>query len=186
MITITVTVPTRDVIHGELRASLPDGELVAPCAIGRSGVIAAADKREGDGATPLGDWKLRQIYYRADNITAPKTFVPSAPIEADMGWCDASDHPDYNRLVRLPFDASHEKMARDDHLYDLVVVLGHNDDPPVPEMGSAIFWHLRRGEADPSTWKPTAGCVATTSETLYKVLAHCDETSVMSIRVAKD
>ncbi len=35
-------------------------------------------------------------------------------------------------------------MWRDDHLYDLVAVLGYNDDPVVPGKGSAIFLHLAR------------------------------------------
>ena len=185
MVTITVTLPDADAIHGELRATLPDGELVAPCAIGRGGVLPADQKREGDGATPLGDWPLRMIYYRADHITKPRSFVPMMPIEADMGWCDAPEHEDYNRLVRLPFEPSHERMARDDHVYDLVVVLGHNDDPPVPHKGSAIFWHLKRGDEDPAGWKATEGCVATTLETLSRILAHCDETSVLSVRLAQ-
>ena len=184
MIEITVTLPDAQAIHGELRAPLPGGELVAPCAIGRTGVIAADEKREGDGATPLGRWPLRQIYYRADRITPPKSHVPVAPIEADMGWCDAPEHPSYNQLVRLPFEASHEEMARDDHVYDLVVVLGHNDDPPVPGLGSAIFWHLKRGDEEPAQWQPTAGCVATTIDVLYQVLAACDETSQLVIKLA--
>ena len=184
MIQITVTLPSADAIHGELHAVLPDGELRAPCVIGRSGVRPAADKVEGDGATPLGDWRLRHIYYRADRITAPKTFVSSAPIEADMGWCDAPDHPEYNRLIRLPFSASHEDMARDDHVYDLVVVLGHNDDPPVPGQGSAIFWHLKRGAEDPKQWQATEGCVATTLDVMYRVLVACDEPSTLRVTLA--
>ncbi|MBV6634037.1 MAG: L,D-transpeptidase family protein [Alphaproteobacteria bacterium] len=178
---ITVTVNNADDIHGRLTATL-DGKMVeAPCAIGRGGVKPAEDKREGDGATPLGSWPIRRIYYRADRIERPDTGVPVDEINDSMGWCDAPDHPSYNQLVALPFDASHELMARDDHLYDLVVVLGHNDDPPVPDMGSAIFWHLKRGDEDPASWKPTAGCVATTLPVLYELLAACDETSVMRV-----
>src|SRR3546814_18203600 len=61
----------------------------------------------------------------------------------------------YNRLVRLPFAASHERMWRDDGLYDLVVEIGHNDMTPVPGLGSAIFLPLDRPD-----WGPTEGCVA--------------------------
>jgi L,D-peptidoglycan transpeptidase YkuD (ErfK/YbiS/YcfS/YnhG family) len=46
-------------------------------------------------------------------------------------------------------------MWRDDHLYDLVAVVGFNDDPVVPGRGSAIFLHLARLD-----YLPTAGCVA--------------------------
>jgi L,D-peptidoglycan transpeptidase YkuD (ErfK/YbiS/YcfS/YnhG family) len=183
VIEITVTIPRHDAIQGELAVTLRDGSLAAPCSIGRGGVLAAEQKREGDGATPLGRWPLRAVYYRADRITKPKTHVPVTAIEADMGWCDDPTHADYNRLVRLPFAASHELMARDDHVYDLVVVLGHNDAPPVAGMGSAIFWHLKRGDDDPASWLPTAGCIGTTLDVLYRILAECDENSAVTVRL---
>src|SRR3546814_5636749 len=72
----------------------------------------------------------------------------------------------YNRLVRLPFAASHERMWRDDGLYDLVVEIGYNDMPPVPGLGSAIFLHLARPD-----WGPTDGCVALARDDLLAVLA---------------
>src|SRR3546814_16319580 len=61
----------------------------------------------------------------------------------------------YNRLVRLPFAASHERMWRDDGLYDLVVEIGYNDMPPVPGLGSALLLPLAR-----PAWGPPEGCVA--------------------------
>jgi L,D-peptidoglycan transpeptidase YkuD (ErfK/YbiS/YcfS/YnhG family) len=125
------------------------------CALGRSGVMAADQKREGDGATPLGEWPLRRVLYRADHGGAPPTALETRAIMPDEGWCDAPDDPSYNRPVRLPYPASCERLWRDDRLYDLVVVLGHNDDPVVPHMGSAIFVHL----ASPD-YRPTEGCVA--------------------------
>jgi L,D-peptidoglycan transpeptidase YkuD (ErfK/YbiS/YcfS/YnhG family) len=48
-------------------------------------------------------------------------------------------------------------MWREDHLYDLVAVLGYNDDPVVPGRGSAIFLHLARTD-----FSATHGCVALT------------------------
>jgi L,D-peptidoglycan transpeptidase YkuD (ErfK/YbiS/YcfS/YnhG family) len=45
------------------------------------------------------------------------------------------------------------------------VVLGHNDDPPVPGMGSAIFLHVAR-----EGYTPTEGCVALTREDLVALL----------------
>ncbi|MFM2043824.1 MAG: hypothetical protein RLY86_2400, partial [Pseudomonadota bacterium] len=113
-----------------------------PCAIGRGGV--RADKREGDGGTPVGAFPLRRVLYRPDRLAAPVTGLPVAPIAPDDGWCDDPAHPDYNRPVKRPFPASHEEMWRDDGVYDVVVVLGHNDDPPVAGMGSAVFLHVTR------------------------------------------
>ena len=123
------------------------------CVIGSGGI--ATDKREGDGATPAGSFALRRVLYRPDRGAPPRTVLPVAAIGPDDGWCDDPADPAYNRPVRRPFGASHEAMWRDDHLYDLVVVVGHNDAPPQPGAGSAIFLHLMRADRG-----PTAGCVA--------------------------
>ena len=133
----------------------PDGRVLR-AAFGRSGVIAAEYKREGDGATPLGLWPLRRVWWRADRLPEPpRTGLPLRVIAPEDGWCDAPDDPAYNRPVRLPHPASAEEMWRADGLYDVVVELGHNDDPPVPGMGSAIFLHVARPD-----FGPTQGCVA--------------------------
>jgi L,D-peptidoglycan transpeptidase YkuD (ErfK/YbiS/YcfS/YnhG family) len=110
---------------------------------------------EGDGITPRGIFPVREIFYRADRIAPPRTQLPARAIARDDGWCDAPDDPNYNRLVKLPYPASAENMWRDDPLYDLVAVLGYNDDPVVPGKGSAIFLHLAR-----SDYSATHGCVA--------------------------
>jgi L,D-peptidoglycan transpeptidase YkuD (ErfK/YbiS/YcfS/YnhG family) len=123
-----------------------------PCTLGRSGVSDA--KREGDGASPIGCFALRSVYYRADRVARPATALPCAVIARDDGWCDAPADPAYNRKVRLPYQASAETLWRDDSLYDIVVVLGHNDDPVVPGAGSAIFLHLARDDGG-----PTEGCI---------------------------
>ena len=135
------------------------------CAVGRSGL--APNKRESDGTSPIGCWPIRRIFYRADRLDgAPSKAFTCMPIGRQDGWCDAPDHPDYNRPVRLPFAASHEDMWRDDHLYDVVVVLGHNDDPVVPGAGSAVFLHVGRPE-----YGPTAGCAALSEKDLLEFLA---------------
>ncbi|WP_374380240.1 L,D-transpeptidase [Dongia sp.] len=134
------------------------------CALGRGGIIA--EKREGDGGTPVGRFPLRQLYYRADKGALPAAPVPAHVTRAEDGWCDAPDHPAYNKAVPLPFAASHEKMWRDDHLYDLVLVIGHNDAPPQPYHGSAVFVHLAHED-----YRPTEGCIAFSRPDLEEVLA---------------
>lgn len=136
------------------------------CALGRGGVIEADRKREGDGATPLGTWSLRRVLWRPDRLESPATVLPAEPIRPDDGWCDDPADPAYNRPVTHPYPASAERMWRDDELYDVVVVLAHNDDPPVPGLGSAIFLHC----AKPG-WPTTEGCVALRREDLLAVLA---------------
>lgn len=129
--------------------------IAVPCALGKGGLIAAADKREGDGASPLGVWPIRRVLYRADRLPAPETALAAQAIAPDDGWCDAPEDPAYNRPVRHPYPASAERLWREDHVYDIVVVLGHNDDPVQAGRGSAIFWHLARED-----YRPTEGCVA--------------------------
>ena len=142
------------------------GGRAVPCALGPSGVVEAANKREGDGATPLGLWPLRRVLYRPDRGPPPRTALPTLPIAPDDGWCDDPGDPAYNRPVTLPYPASAERLWRDDGIYDLIVVLGHNDDPPVAGAGSAIFLHLAR-----PGYPPTEGCVALARPDLEAVLA---------------
>jgi L,D-peptidoglycan transpeptidase YkuD (ErfK/YbiS/YcfS/YnhG family) len=123
------------------------------CAIGPGGI--AVKGGEGDGITPRGSFPVREIFWRADRIARPDVKLPLHAIAQDDGWCDASDDPNYNRLVKLPYPASAETMWREDHLYDLVAVLGYNDDPVVPGKGSAIFLHLAKPD-----FTATQGCVA--------------------------
>jgi L,D-peptidoglycan transpeptidase YkuD (ErfK/YbiS/YcfS/YnhG family) len=146
------------------------------CVLGKGGVKPADEKREGDGASPLGFWPIRRVLWRADRITRPDSVFQTDPIVEDDGWCDAADHAAYNRPVKLPFDASHERMWRDDHAYDIVVVLGHNDDPVVAGAGSAIFFHLAQPD-----WRATEGCVAVTETDMRRILAGLEQGAGMEI-----
>ena len=134
-----------------------------PCTLGRGGTTA--DKREGDGATPIARMAVRRLHFRPDRGPWPAPRLPRRPIRPDDGWCDDPAHTDYNRLVRLPFAASHETMWRDDALYDLVVELGWNDAPPIPGRGSAIFMHVAR-----SDFSPTEGCIAFRASDLRRLV----------------
>jgi L,D-peptidoglycan transpeptidase YkuD (ErfK/YbiS/YcfS/YnhG family) len=148
------------------------------CALGPNGIAAPAGKREGDGRSPTGTWPLRQVLYRPDRRAAPRTALPAAPLASGDGWCDAPDDPAYNLPVRLPYPASAESLWRDDHLYDLIVILGFNDAPVVPGAGSAIFLHL----AKPS-YEPTQGCIALSAadlETLLRLAAPGDVLQISS------
>ncbi|MDB5497207.1 MAG: hypothetical protein JWP28_1238 [Phenylobacterium sp.] len=149
------------------------------CAVGKAGVKPAAEKREGDLASPAGVWPIRRLLYRPDRGPPPKTALPVEALTRDDGWCDAPDDADYNRPIKLPHPASFEKMWRDDGLYDLVVVLGHNDDPPKPHLGSCIFLHLAR-----EGYAPTEGCVAVTRADLEELLAAAGPGDAVEIRQA--
>ncbi len=124
-----------------------------PCAVGCGGV--RRDKAEGDGATPAGCWPIRRVLFRPDRLARPATAFPCDALEPDDGWCDAPGDPRYNQPVKLPYAGRHERLWRDDGIYDCIVVLGYNDRPVLDGAGSAIFLHIARPD-----FAPTEGCVA--------------------------
>lgn len=146
----------------------PDGRVVYGdrqfrAALGRAG--ARVHKQEGDEATPAGLLPLRRVLYRADRVRMPRATVPREPIAEDDGWCDDSYDKAYNTMVRLPHSGRHERLWRDDAVYDIVAVLGWNDAPVVPGHGSAIFLHVARRDL-----APTDGCVALAQNDLMALL----------------
>ncbi|TNE59725.1 MAG: hypothetical protein EP340_01865 [Alphaproteobacteria bacterium] len=162
----------------------PKGTLTAfgkayRCALGPGGIVPADEKREGDGAAPAGRYPLRRLLYRPDQRAAPETGLPSTPLQPTDLWCDAPEHPSYNQLVTAPFEASHEKLWRDDALYNLIVVLGINDDPAVPGKGSAIFLHVAR-----ENYGPTEGCIAVAESDLLEILKSCNPKTLIELKLA--
>lgn len=147
---------------------------VLPCALGRTGIRAL--KREGDGATPRATLPLLAALWRSDRLRRPPTALPIRAIRSDDGWCDAAADGRYNRPIRLPCDASHEVLSRDDGLYDVLVVLDFNLSPRRAGGGSAIFLHCaREGLA------PTAGCVAFPRAVLVRLLARLPARAVLRV-----
>lgn len=143
------------------------GSLTFPCALGHSGRRHL--KREGDGASPVGNFGLVEVFYRPDRISRPVTGLPLRPLQPAWGWCERVGDRNYNRMVNLPYAAAYEYLCRDDDLYDVVVVTSHNRRPRVQGFGSAIFFHLSR-----HGFAPTAGCIAVTLPVMRTILARCD------------
>lgn len=146
------------------------------CAIGRSGACPEAEKREGDGMTPLGRYPVRAALLRPDRVAAPATRLPWRWLRPDDGWSDDVRDPAYNRPARHPHPFSAERLWRGDGLYDVIVVLGYNDAPPVPGAGSAIFLHCWNGA------KPTEGCVAIPRDALLALLGQMTTATTIEIR----
>jgi len=141
------------------------------CALGRGGV--RVDKHEGDGATPAGTWRMRALLFRPDRIPrTPLTGLPLRGLRPEDGWCDDPGDALYNRPVKFPFRGRAERLWREDEIYDLVVIVGFNDDPPVPEQGSAIFLHVARPD-----FSPTEGCVAVARDDLLAIVAQASTSS---------
>jgi L,D-peptidoglycan transpeptidase YkuD (ErfK/YbiS/YcfS/YnhG family) len=156
-----IVVPNSDLTSG---GSLTLRGETFRAALGRGGV--RSDKREGDGGTPVGVLPLRRVLYRPDRVEAPLSAVPVQTLAPTDGWCDDPAHADYNKLVRLPINASAEVLWREDAVYDIIGVLGWNDQPVRPGLGSAIFLHVAA-----AGFAPTDGCVALALDDLRHVLA---------------
>ena len=136
------------------------------CAIGRGGM--SIDKREGDGCTPIGRFPLRKVLYRPDRMNKPETELIVHALEPTDAWCDDPSDKAYNQLVKLPFPTSHEKLWRNSDIYNLIVVMGHNDNPVIPKRGSAIFIHVAK-----PAYTPTQGCIALQQKDLLEILQTC-------------
>ncbi len=147
---------------------------VARAALGRGGV--AALKREGDGATPLGRFPLREVLYRADRVSRPRTPLRLRAIRPGDGWCEDPADRSYNRLVKTASRPGVDRLIRTDHLYDVVLVLGYNDRPRVRGKGSAIFVHLAR-----PGYTPTDGCIALSRRDMLTLLRELRSRSTIVI-----
>ncbi|MBI2054666.1 MAG: L,D-transpeptidase family protein [Candidatus Sungbacteria bacterium] len=145
------------------------------CALGKGGILE--NKKEGDGATPAGCFPMREVFYRADRVSQPQTILQARALKENDGWCDDPGDSQYNKLVSLPYPASVENLWRGDNIYDIIVPLGYNDDPPVPAKGSAIFMHVAR-----ENYAPTAGCIALSLPDLLEILSKIDKDTLVCVK----
>ena len=150
------------------------GPLRFACALGRSGWRAR--KREGDGATPVGRWRIGAVRYRPDRVRRPSTALCVRALTPNEGWCDAPADRNYNRGVRHPYPASAERLWRQDHLYDLLAILAYNDRPRVRGRGSAIFLHVAH-----AAYAPTEGCIALRGSHLARLIERLRPGAVLQV-----
>jgi L,D-peptidoglycan transpeptidase YkuD (ErfK/YbiS/YcfS/YnhG family) len=146
------------------RGWLIGGPQALPVALGRGGI--KANKREGDGATPRGVFRLKRLWWRADRHPRPRTRLPLRRIRPEDGWCEDPDDRHYNRPVLVPKNSKADRLTRADRLYDFIIELDHNTRPRIAGRGSAVFIHIAR-----PGFAPTAGCIALTLPALRRLLA---------------
>jgi L,D-peptidoglycan transpeptidase YkuD (ErfK/YbiS/YcfS/YnhG family) len=162
---------TLPIIHVRARAGqrsrgvLLAGPVALPVALGRGGI--KANKREGDGATPRGTFRLKRLWWRAGRHPRPATLLPVKRIMPDDGWCEDPADRHYNQRIKVPPQSKADRLTRQDNLYDFIVELDHNTRPRIAGRGSAVFIHVARPHL-----APTAGCVALDIKTMRRLLAH--------------
>jgi L,D-peptidoglycan transpeptidase YkuD (ErfK/YbiS/YcfS/YnhG family) len=144
------------------------------CAIGKAGI--KKKQKEGDNITPKGTFKITRVYYRSDKIKNISTSIKKIKINKNMGWCNDSKSPFYNREIKLPSKFSFEKLYRNDNLYDLLAVLNYNTNPVEKNKGSAIFIHIAK-----KRFKPTAGCIALQKKDLMNLMRVVKKNSKIKI-----
>ena len=134
------------------------------CAVGKRGINNK--KKEGDLKTPIGSFKIKDIFYRKDRVNNLKTKIKKKIIKKNMGWCDDPKSPRYNKLIRYPYKYTSEKLFRSDNIYDIILVLDFNMRPIKKNKGSAIFIHIAKKK-----FKPTKGCIAVRKVDMKKIVA---------------
>jgi L,D-peptidoglycan transpeptidase YkuD (ErfK/YbiS/YcfS/YnhG family) len=157
--TVRIRAAAGDPRRGWLTA---DGRTI-PVALGRGGI--RANKREGDGGTPKGTFRPRQLWWRADRYPRPPTFLPVRAIRPEDAWCEDPSSRQYNQPMRRNREHGGDRLMRDDHLYDFIVEIDHNRSPRIAGRGSAVFLHLARED-----FSPTAGCVSMTKAAMLRLL----------------
>jgi len=150
------------------------GDYRIKCAIGKRGI--GNKKREGDQITPKGKFKVKSILYRKDRLSHFKSKITKLPIKRDMGWCDDPKSKQYNKLIKLPFKGSFEKLYRKDNTYDIILVLNYNLNPVRKGKGSAIFIHVAKKD-----FKSTLGCIAVSKKNLLKIVKKISSSTQVNI-----
>ncbi len=169
MISLTTDIIVKPANDNPALGALTIGDRIFPCALGKDGI--ALTKSEGDMKTPIGNFPLRTVYYRYDRLSKPiYSQVPMMALLEEDGWCDDPDDQAYNKPVMLPYHASAERLWRDDDLYDVIVILGHNDDPVAKGNGSAIFLHVAKELNNEKSFEGTEGCIALKKQDLLEIL----------------
>ena len=140
------------IIRLKNKDTLNVGEFKLKCCIGKKGI--SKNKVEGDLRTPSGKFNLGNLYWRSDRIKKPETKLFCKKIKKNMGWCNDSSSPYYNKEIQINKKIKYEKLYRHDCKYDLFILIKYNYLKTKKNKGSAIFIHITKN------YKATAGCIA--------------------------
>jgi L,D-peptidoglycan transpeptidase YkuD (ErfK/YbiS/YcfS/YnhG family) len=168
---ITVHAPTTRSTRGSLRIwrlaggcwRLAGGPY--PARLGANGI--SANRREGDGTTPVGTFPIGRTMYGV----SPNPGVRFRYVRLRCGdwWVEDPRSPLYNSFRRTPcgtappFRTTTPDMSKDPRAYAHLAVVEFNMRPVVPGRGSGIFLHAMKDG-------PTAGCVSLALPQLRTVL----------------
>jgi len=124
-------------------------------------------KYEGDKKAPIGIFNLTHIFgYKKEHSFN----MPYLHATKELICVDDSKHKNYNQIINMPEKKpnSFEYMKRDDHQYELGIVVEHNKDQ-IKQRGSCIFMHIEKFEN-----APTAGCTSMKYEDIKRIAKWLD------------
>lgn len=134
------------------------------------GAAAGPQKREGDGKSPAGVFRLGAAFGFAPEREASRLRVPYLPLTPSVECVDDANSDFYNVVVdrqrlssRVDWNSSERMREIEGYRRGLFVI--YNSAPPAPGRGSCIFMHIWAGPA-----KGTAGCTAMEEANLEAVL----------------
>jgi L,D-peptidoglycan transpeptidase YkuD (ErfK/YbiS/YcfS/YnhG family) len=126
-----------------------------------------ANRREGDGTTPIGTFPILPRMY--GNGPNPGMKFRYTRLRCGDWWVEDPASPVYNRFqrtgcgVRPPFKVTTPDMSKSPRAYEFLAVVGFNLNPIVPGRGSGIFLHVQVRSS-------TNGCVSLPRPQLLRVL----------------
>jgi L,D-peptidoglycan transpeptidase YkuD (ErfK/YbiS/YcfS/YnhG family) len=136
-----------------------------PARLGWNGL--SANRREGDGTTPVGTFRIHATMY--GNEANPGVRFRYRRVRCGDWWDEDPTSPTYNSFQhvpcgrRPPFGVNSEGMWENPRAYPYLAVIEFNMRPVVPGRGSGIFLHAATGRA-------TNGCVSLRRGHLRNVL----------------
>jgi L,D-peptidoglycan transpeptidase YkuD (ErfK/YbiS/YcfS/YnhG family) len=137
-------------------------------------------KHEGDGRAPAGVFALGPVFGYAASISTRMPYLQATP---DLVCVDDSLSAAYNRIVPVRPElsiGSFEWMRREDSLYRIGVVVGHNGSG-VAGRGSCIFLHIEKAPG-----AGTAGCTSMAPDPLATIIRWLDpEKSPLLVQIPR-
>jgi len=168
---VTVEAPVARTTHATLRTWKRSGACwvaVAgpyPARLGKNGL--SANRREGDGTTPTGTFRIGRTMY--GNEANPGVRFQYRRLRCGDWWDEDPTSPTYNTFQHVrcgqkpPFGGASEGMWEQPRPYPYLAVIEYNTRPVVPGKGSGMFLHAQTGG-------PTIGCISLRKDQLRDVL----------------
>jgi L,D-peptidoglycan transpeptidase YkuD (ErfK/YbiS/YcfS/YnhG family) len=133
--------------------------------LGKNGL--SSNRREGDGTTPTGTYRIGRTMY--GNDANPGVRFQYRRLRCGDWWDEDPSSPTYNSFQHVPcgtkppFGGGSEGMWQQPRPYPFLAVIEYNMRPVVPGRGSGIFLHAQTGG-------PTVGCISLRKPELRAVL----------------